>query len=466
MNQQYPNQHWPHPGGPPRGYPPYQGFPGAQPPGIPPKKSKKKLVFGIVGGVVVLVAASIVAINVFGSHSGRKADTGGGTATAATFERPGYRRGPAEADPFAIVEEPNPAPARYEGKPVIQACNLVSLKDLADHGLRLLSFTDPDTAIKRVHPVDENEPGLGKPPKSDITVLTDDSRNSCDYHFELTGDRPESVMISVHQETYFDVSKVPGRYLSGPDAEYTKQGQVGAVEQYTTIKRPVLADREALLKLGDTYVRVSASMPGNGELSKQFDPLVRLAAENVAKQAANPAGPSRYRFDSPAFRTPAGIACDILRAGDLQTLLGQPTTPFIQTGPPTAIGTISVPDNHTEGNFLHTSCFRRAVNRAGLVLTVDTYDDAKLATGVFDYFRGNHKGIPLPAPIADGAYVDSEGDPDLDLRTPPGRLTVRKGNVILSLSPSLGQLDQSKLVETADRYLRPVVEQMLTRLPK
>lgn len=461
MSQQYPNQ--PYPGGPPPGY---QGFPGAQPSGTPPKKSKKKLVFGIVGGVVVLVAASVVAINVFGSHSGRKSDTGTGDAEAAVFDRPGYQRGAAEADPFAIVEEPNPAPARYEGKPVIQACNLVSMKDLADHGLRLLSFTDPNTAIKRVHPVDENEPGLGKSPKPDAIVLHDDSRNSCDYHFEVTGDRPESIMISVHQETYYDVSGIPGRYLSGRDAEYAKQGQVGAVEQYTTIKRPVMADREAVLKLGDTYVRVSGSMADNGELSKQFDPLVRLAAENVAKQAANPAGPSRYRFDSPVFKTPAGHACDILRPADLQTLLGQPTTPFVQEGPPTAIGKISVPDNHTEGNFLHTSCTRRAVNRSGLVLTVDTYDDAKLATGVFDYFRGNHNGIPLPAPIADGGYVDSEGDPDLDVRTPPGRLTVRKGNVILSISPSLGQLDPNKLVEIADRDLRPVVEQMLTRLPK
>ncbi|QWF80635.1 hypothetical protein [Amycolatopsis sp. CA-230715] len=474
MNQQYPNQPYPnrpYPGGPPPGY---QGFPGGQPGGIPPKKSRTKLVVGAVGAAVVLIAGAIVvvAVSKSGGAEDAKAGTpgGGDGKPVARTERPGYQYQAAVADPFAIVEEPNPTPSHYNGKPVTQACNLVSLKELADHGVHLASRAEPGYALNRNYLADEAVPDQANPPKpSDQTLNETPDQNFCEYNVEFTaggGASPEVFKIDVYQPPYYDISKIRDLYLSGDYVKYAKQESIGQVELYTPIKHPVSSRREVILRLGDTYVWVTALVSEQGgELATRFDPLVKTVAANIAKQAANPTGPSRYRYDSPTFKTPAGLASDILLPSDVKTLLGKPASPVTKNDLATAIGKISVPEDHTEGNFLHTACTRRigdGLHEDGFELTVDTYDDAKLAAGVFRFHRGAAKGLSIPTAVGDEAYVDSVGD----ALTQPGALVVRKGNAVLALATSVKNLDLNKMVETADKYLRPVVEQMLTRLPK
>jgi hypothetical protein len=134
-------------------HPPPQWGP---PPAPPPKRTGKKVALAI-GAVVVLAIVAVFGAGVV-RYLNRTPNEK--TASARTFvddpttTRPGYgKEGPSIADPMALRWQAGKQPVTYGGAPVIQACNLFTLDDMAANGLLILAYDQPG-AIDRQSFVD------------------------------------------------------------------------------------------------------------------------------------------------------------------------------------------------------------------------------------------------------------------------------------------------------------------------
>lgn len=100
-----------------------------------------------------------------------------------TVQRPGYANSQ-YPDPAPIKEKPNPQAVQIGGKPVIQACNLLTIGDLVALGIRAESRPDPNGAtFERRYLVGDGSGPLRSSENTYAKALTS-GVNHCVYSLE------------------------------------------------------------------------------------------------------------------------------------------------------------------------------------------------------------------------------------------------------------------------------------------
>jgi hypothetical protein len=147
--------------------------------------------------MIALGAAVLVAV-VGAGCSQTTAGTSSPSAGPLSTQRPGYSPHPALGDPVALVSEPGGAAVTYRGAPVVQACDLVTLDDLAAVGLTLTSGVSG--GIERSYLDGQGDADLPLDP-TDRTLRSDIDDNNC--YFRLGKDNADfSIEVQVHQPAY------------------------------------------------------------------------------------------------------------------------------------------------------------------------------------------------------------------------------------------------------------------------
>jgi hypothetical protein len=348
--------------------------------------------------VIAVGAAIVVAVGV----AGCSVTTGGSPEPSAgvlVTERPGFPPpGPAIGDPVALVSEPGGAAVAYRGTPVVQACDLVTLDDIAAAGLTLL----PGTATGLVQRNYLDGQGDAQLPIEAMSLVADD--NTC-YYIRGEDDARTSIDVQVHQPSYVGQQAIDNelRY------RHRRAADVGDVQVFEPV-RPFGEFTGRWLRYRDVYVElVIDSMP-------QTQELLAAIAERLPAVASNPAGPRGFGYRSPTFPVEYVNGCEISTADDFRALFQIEPSPSVEESLSPGIGRIRFSETGVEANYVSHRCERHTPetfrDRSSLVIEVTTFDTVDAAASRVAFDRRAGGGIDTPTRLGDesmaGLYLDQE----------------------------------------------------------
>jgi hypothetical protein len=313
--------HQPPQWGPPQqqqqwGPPPPQWGP---PPAPPPERTGKKVALAI-GAVVVLAIVAVFGAGVV-RYLNRTPNEK--TASARTFvddpttTRPGYgKEGPSIADPMALRWQAGKQPVTYGGAPVIQACNLFTLDDMAANGLLILAYDQPG-AIDRQSFVDGGTLEVAAKSHSLPVQLS----NTCEH--SLQGQ--DQVQVDVFQSTYLD----PGTFAEVVKS-YTPQAPIGDVAIHfkdmsgtSSGKDKIFPDY--LLEKGGVLAHFHGMADkAAATLAPKLPDVLAAIARNLSREVNAPTGPGTLSYDSTVFPKSVADACAISTPADFAAVHGVP----------------------------------------------------------------------------------------------------------------------------------------------
>lgn len=425
---------------------------------------------GLAVATAVIIGIAVVPplVRSVGPTSG-ESSASGSNGVPGTVPRPGYE-GSTEADPAPLVEVPNPAPSVYRGRPVVQACNLLALADLAALGIRTATNPRPNVvnyqrtylAADGTAPLTDD--GLG------FNTAGGFSNNRCNYGLH-TPDGKDGDTLEV-------VVSQPG-YVQGADGAvntsaggYERHEDIGPVQVYShrlPSQAPGNATGDGILRLGSLTVDVGFNLTANGYASKILDITERIA-RNVQAQAAAPTGLSTITYQSPAFPMAVAQPCPLLTPGAVTAATGAGVSPLVVENPATSIGqtyfgTASTGRSSDSPMFAFTTvgCERGTGeidpgDRRTLSLEITSYLSDEPAKMHIDFNRGHHAGVAAPTPLGDEATVLTEPGNTAT----HGVVMIRKGRFVFDLRLADDQRHPDGLTEAeADTLLVPAAQQIL-----
>ena len=347
--------------------------------------------------VIAFGAAIVVAVGV-GGCSVTTAGSPEPSAGVLVTERPGFPPpGPAVGDPVALVSEPGGAAVTYRGTPVVQACDLVTLEDVAAVGLALL----PGTAtglVQRNYLDGQGDADLPLEPRS---LVADD--NTC-YYILGEANARTSINVQVHQPSYVGQQAIDNelRY------RHRRIADAGGVQVFEPV-RAMDGFIARWLRYRDVYVElVIDSMP-------QTQALLAAVAERLPAVATNPTGPPRFGYRSPTFPVEYVNGCEISTAEDFRALFRIEPSPSVEEGLSPGIGRIRF-DTGVEANYVRHRCERHTPETfrdgSSLVIEVTTFDSVDAAASQVAFDRRAGGGIDTPTRLGDesmaGLHLDRE----------------------------------------------------------
>jgi hypothetical protein len=450
-----PQQQW----GPP---PPQWG----PPPPPPPKRTGKKVALAI-GAVVVLAVVAVFGAGVV-RYLNRTSNEK--TASAPTFvddpttTRPGYgNEGASVADPMALRWQAGKQAVTYGGAPVIQACNLFTLDDVAANGLLMLAFDQPG-GIDRQSFVDGGT--LEVAAKSSSLPVR--SSNTCQH--SLRGH--DHVQVDVFQPTYLDAAT-----LAEVVKSYTPQASIGDVAIYVKDRSGTSSGKDKvfpdyLLEKGGVLAHFHGiADKAAATLAPKLPDVLAAIAHNLSREVNAPTGPGTFSYDSPVFPKPVADACAISTPADFAAVHGVPASPVVQQQLATAVSAIEFTDSGADAksyNNVETECVRSTgekddAKRKHLTILTTSYLDAEGADLDIRTLQGLlNQGVqtPLGRPLGDEAHMVT-GD-----STIAGAIVLRKGRFVVRIIPgtTLGPASKTS-PDVLEKALLPVAEAVIARLP-
>ncbi|SFQ38888.1 hypothetical protein [Amycolatopsis rubida] len=411
-------------------------------------------------GLWPISAATLVLVTSCGGMSGSDVENAKDpNGDGQTVQRPGYANSQ-YPDPAPIKEKANPQAVRIGGKPVVQACNLLTVADLVSLGIRAASRPDPNGAtFERRYLVGD---GSGPLRSSEITyakALTS-GVNHCVYSLEDNqgNQTQEELAVAVSQPAYVPtVDTKP--YLADAEPSLTV-GPVKVFSKRRKTESPSDASGDAVLVLGDTLVDLDFDLKADKSAGKLQD-LGKKVAENFAKQVSAPAGANVIGYDSAAFPKSVAQPCPMLTPDAVTPAIGTDASPMVAETPGTAVGDM-IMTNSTKHNYVRIDCERgtghdNGIDRRALHLTAISFlgeDAAKSYLG-----SAPNDGQSAPAQVGDEGQVRSKGQTH-------GEVLFRKGRFVFKLYLADHNAAPDGISGAdATRLLVPAARKMLSAFP-
>jgi len=441
---------------------------GSEPTPMPPRMgmSRRKKVLLITGagiaGLIILIILGTFIISLFTPKKPQAPADLSHTADLY-IARPGYDKTDGIGDATALMQVPTKNVISYGGTNVIQACNILNIKDINDSGMKLEPRQDAQ-GVKRTY-FDGN--GAGNIVLDSSTALPfDEDTNSCTYYVQ--GSRANNyVNIATYQSAYVTMGAVDSTLARN----YTQLGAIHGVNVYMQQKEsppdPLLADVDIyIIRSSNAASQVTLAMGDKDAKSKLLDKI----AANMAAAQTTPTPVDRFELQSPIFNGTALESCSLVDNSAFRAVFNSDASPLVQERTGSAIGIIQhQPDPKKPGtyyNYTSSDCTRYAPARTYLyanriAITTTTYETVDGAKGQYEF---DHTESPFTAKVM--ATPVTVGDESFygDVAGIEHAITFRKGRVIVSASYDLGQ--NNKSVSDAQRMqtLMPLVQQMVTKL--
>jgi hypothetical protein len=364
-------------------------------------------------------ARAAVALAAVALVTGCTVSTGGAARPLdlLTVERPGHPpNGPGVGDPVALASEPGGAPVTYGGSAVVQACDVVTLDDLASLGVALLGGT-ANGLVTRDH-LD----GQGRAPVPVGPGNLVDEQNTCHYVLGPDGARG-SIDVHVHQPGYTGEQALDDalRY------DHRQVAELGPVQVFEPV-RPMADFPVRRLRHKDVHVELTTSRLS----ATQQQTVLQTVADRLPGLAADPPGPPRFAYDSPTFPVDHVDACAISRADDVRALFGVEAGPSVEEGLSPGVGRMSFLGSDLEANYVDHMCRRGTPEGyfgggSSVAVHTTTFDSDDGAAAQFEFLRFFYGGEDTSAPVADGSFLSRRRNQDTAV--------VRSGLAVIRIEP-------------------------------
>jgi hypothetical protein len=398
-----------------------------------------------------------------GSDAGSAAN--GPAGDGQTVKRPGHDHDAVSvADGAPLKETPNPHAVSYQGKPVVQACNLLTIADLNQLGVYYAANPLPNIVNYQREYIAADGAASLKTSSMGFSTGGSFALNSCSYSFvDATGDyNSNSIGIAVSQPSYVPGANTPIGQAGG---HYVKKPNIGNVQVYSerrSVANPGDAAGDAVIRIGDLTVSITFNLAASGYAGK-LDAIATTIANNLQTQAANPTGTAEVTYDSPAFPQSVAQPCKVLTPEVFASAYHTEASPLVVEQPATAVGLVTFNDPSVH-SYVTVSCSRNTGDddpgaRKNLVLQTTSYLSAESAKQNLALTRQLHPSQDTATTIGEDSFIETSA-PSVQFT---GAVIFRKGRFVFELHvedersyPKGLTADQanSVLVPAAQRILR------------
>ncbi len=414
----------------------------------------------IVGCVVVVlgIVAFTVLRPVFGSSGSDSTATAEGDGK--TITRPGYSSPiPGVADPAPLGEIPNPTPATYQGTPVVQACNLLTLADLRKLDVHTDPNPLPNSTFERTYIAADGTGPLRAGPSTAPSAKTF-ALNKCEYGFAAPNrSGTEHLSIAVAQEPYYPGTSGIEKY---PGAQ--KFGGVNVSAQLADT--PNRDDQRGAVNMWihGQHVNIDVDLAADGYGPKLHDIVTTIAA-GMEAQATAPTGPATISYDRAAFPATVAQPCPLITQDVFAAAYHGTLSPLVVEDPATAVGQTTFDAESRDKNYVAMKCYRGTGeldpdDRQALEVEIKSYLSDEAAKKDIAFVRRQHNGQPTGVPIGDESAVLD----DPNMLGAAGAVTVRQGRFVVDLRAHDSQHRNGLTATEAQTMLVPAMQQVIRNL--
>jgi hypothetical protein len=386
----------------------------------PPQRgrlSRKAWLVILIGAIIViaLLAGLIVALS----------DSKGGAKVY--YDRNGINRADLTeviGDPAALSFKPVDKPVTYQGTTVIQACNILTIRDMRKLGLQLSPNSLP--TVERTY---FDGQGSGQLEPHSTSTADGDNGNGC----QLPLYKPAKATIGI------DVLQPPYSLASAINYEmatkYEASGSVEGFPQYTVQDE---GRTDYLLRDGDSALKIYLKDIADQQLANR---IVAAIAANYKREKASPKGPLQFVYDSPVFGKSYLNGCEVVTASDVQHAVDAPINPLVRENIATATGVTQFTpgDTSTRVSDIRHTCTRQAISNGysnKKLITVDSTSHLTAKSAEM-YMKANRqldaKVSEVPVRVGDDTFFSyTTGESP--------ELIARKGRFVISI----GIIDQTR----------------------
>jgi hypothetical protein len=405
-----------------------------------PFSRKVTVMIGAAIVIVLLVVVALVANKSSSSDKGASQDK-----SSLYIKQPGYENNNAGiGDALALISKPEGPVAQYGGGNVIQACSVVTIKDVRDAGLKI-SANQLTGSVRRVFFDGLSSAQLKKP--SDLFLPFNDDSNFCQYYLEGKG----SVEVTVYQPTYASKSAMDYELGKG----YTLAPSINDLKVYQ--KKPgEKPDAATYVVRGDNFdAKLDITTPNAEAKANILNVLAKRLGEGAGGTAIQ-----LFSYQSPIFTGDTVNPCFLLdNPDDFKKILGVDSSPLIEESLATAVGVIEDSTTKKLYNYVSHDCKRRSPEGSTkdrtLLLDTQTYESEDGAKALLAFERSSGsltKNLQEVSPVIgdESFFADTSG---MD-----NALVFRKGRVVIHMSFYLPQNNDAVPAEKRIEALRPLAE--------
>jgi|GEM_PF-1291228 len=421
--------------------------------------------------VVVLVVLLLLAVLLAAIAAHNKSGNSGVAKDSASLyvKRDGYnpqKLSKGTADPEALIMNAKKPAVTYDGKAIIQACNVLSLDAIHQLGVHL--YPNPLAVV--VDRTYFDGQGKGKLDLDPYSLPLDTATNSCDYGLA------DGVSLEL---TVFQPNYVPDSAVTDALHRYTKQAPINGADVYADKADETL--RYYIIHTNGMYLQMNlvSSLLDKDSSLKPDDFLKQAAAKvinNLAVEAKDPSGPPKITYDSPIFKKSYANGCDLLTADDFKSINGEEAGPLVREKSGSGVGVVSFRQTTSDKNsyaYIDNACQRDSIlggvgvgtngsikiNQTHVFVTTESFTQDQPAKLSYDAVKASSKNVTsaTSTKIGDEAMFGDRVDQKK-------ALTFRKGRFVISIS-NVDVLDKPTISDSEIiKKLTPVAQRIANKL--
>ncbi|PTM59724.1 hypothetical protein [Desmospora activa] len=344
---------------------------------------------------------------------------------------------------LALVLKPNEQAVEYKGKPVVQACDIITVDDLEKVGL---SLEVPFFALDRVYFDGEGKGELETPRGHRPSMNT----NECKY--VVRG--KDSVIVEVYEPSYTSQSQLDYEMEYNFDAIPDIEG----VKAYAYNNEDI---REYRLQHDSLTVDINFNFLDVDE--KREKQLLPIVAKRLTQLEGNPTGPIRAEYESDLFSADFVNGCDYIKNEDFQNLFGEDAGPLVSEQISSSVRQLL--DAKDTYYYIEHRCARGFERFSGemklLSIETESHVDAQSAAGTF---KGMKEAETNPAIGNELQEINPIGDESYYSESEDGiwRIKFRQGRVIVGMSFVDTELNST--TEQKIERLTPIAQAVAERM--